>query len=93
MALRGSTTHTCTPKPMNEPGVIISVCSCMCPGWVELTCELDRADSYQGDCSEEGEIVVDAQRGGPVSRIPPQTDARDSKDYRHDSKDLEERRL
>ena len=60
---------------------------------MELTCELDSADGHQSDCGEEGEVVVNAQRGGLVSRIPPQADAWDSKNDCHDGKDLEKRRL
>lgn len=72
---------------------MISLCSWMQPGRVELTCELDSTDSYQCDCGEESEVVVNAQRGGLVSRIPPQADAWDSKNYCHCGKDLEKCRL
>lgn len=45
MAFRGSTTQTCTPKPMYEPKVIISMRPSMSAGRVQLTRELDSADS------------------------------------------------
>lgn len=62
-------------------------------GRAELTRELNSADCYQRQRSQEGEIVVDAQHGGLISCIPSQSDTWDCKNHCHNSQDLEEGHL